>query len=42
MENSKTDILTTIKTEKKLSDELTAKLHEACKEFNGMFQVEDA
>lgn len=41
MENSKPDILTAIKTEKKLSDELTTKLHEACKEFNGIFQIEE-
>ncbi len=42
MENSKTDILTAIKTEKKLSEDLETKLHEACKEFNGIFQIEDA
>ena len=40
MENSKPDILTAIKTEKKLSEDLETKLHEACKEFDGVFQIE--
>ena len=40
MENSKPDILKEIKTEKKLSEDLENKLHEACKEFNGVFQPE--
>ena len=40
MENSKPDILQAIKTEKKLSEDLESKLHQACKEFNTVFQTE--
>jgi F-type H+-transporting ATPase subunit alpha len=39
MENSKPDLLKTIKTEKKISDDLESKLHAACKEFNTIFGV---
>ena len=39
MENSKPDLLKTIKTEKKISDDLEPKLHAACQEFNTIFGV---
>jgi len=42
MENSKADILKTIKTEKKISEDLKTKLTDSCREFNSVFQVEKA
>jgi F-type H+-transporting ATPase subunit alpha len=40
MESSKGDVLKAIKTEKKITDELKAKIEDACKEFNSIFHIE--